>query len=637
MPTIKPSGFYSKSRSTYRDGKTTDNVTVTFIPDAEQSECSDLEVESEDEVPLAQLQNKLNNDVMDFEIVHNSDVESEYTESESESEYVGSDDNEPDAEITDSEEEEGTTKCSASKTDTTLKKGDEPTEENYRWRKKSPHATNYDFTGDEFDAPPLTDWSPRQYFDQFFDSGLFQLLAEQTNLYSVQSKGVSVSTNAKEMEQFIGILITMGFLKYPQYRMYWAKHTKCATISDSMGLKRFETLKRFFHVNDNTKMPKRGEENFDVLYKVRPMIDSLVTKCRNLQQEECHSIDEQIIPTKSRSPIRQYLPKKPHKWGIKVWARCGVSGIVYDFTVYLGKEPNTVISRKYGKVGAVVLQLVKHLPKNVNHKVYMDNLFTSISLFKELKQKGIWAVGTIRSNRLHGADKTMKSKKELTKEGRGSMDYRVDLNSNVTVIRWLDNGLVQAASSFVGPSMGIDIDRWSSQDKKVIKVPCPELIHQYNKHMGGVDLCDMLMALYRVKLGTKKWYMHIVYYCINVSIVNAWILYKRHCNQDGKNRKNIMQLLEFQSRIANSLLWEMKTRLGRPSSESPVPPRKRKSTSTLPADEIRHDDVGHFPIFDDKQQRCKHCKTGYTRIFCEKCITYLCMVKDRNCFYNFHR
>ena len=75
---------------------------------------------------------------------------------------------------------------------------------------------------------------------------------------------------------------------------------------------------------------------------------------------------------------------------------------------------------KYGKVGAVVLNLVETLPKNVEHKVYMDLLFSSINLFNYLKQQGIWAVGIISNNRLYGADKLMqnpKKKKKNRKKG----------------------------------------------------------------------------------------------------------------------------------------------------------------------------------------------------------------------------
>ena len=108
----------------------------------------------------------------------------------------------------------------------------------------------------------------------------------------------------------------------------------------------------------------------------------------------------------------------PHKWGIKVWVRCRVSGILYDFDVYLGKLPDTDTCKKYGKVGAVVLKLVEILPKNVGHKVYMDNLFSSINLFNYLEQQDIWAVGTNRNNRLYGADRLMQNQKELQKKGR---------------------------------------------------------------------------------------------------------------------------------------------------------------------------------------------------------------------------
>ena len=55
-------------------------------------------------------------------------------------------------------------------------------------------------------------------------------------------------------------------------------------------------------------MSKKGTANYDVLYKVRPMLDSLQEKCRDVAPEECHLIDKQVMPTKARCPIRQYLP-----------------------------------------------------------------------------------------------------------------------------------------------------------------------------------------------------------------------------------------------------------------------------------------------------------------------------------------
>ena len=156
-----------------------------------------------------------------------------------------------------------------------------------------------------------------------------------------------------------------------------------------MALKRFENLKRFFHLSDNSKRPRKGAPNYDVLDKVRPMFDSLQEKCRAVAPEEWHSIDKQIIPTMARCPIRQYLLNKPNKWRIKVWARCGISGFLYDFSIYLGKQENSDTSHQFGKIGAVVLQLAEHIPNNVGHKLYMDNLFSTWDLFTELRSQGI--------------------------------------------------------------------------------------------------------------------------------------------------------------------------------------------------------------------------------------------------------
>ena len=136
-------------------------------------------------------------------------------------------------------------------------------------------------------------------------------------------------------------------------------------------------------------MPKLDEYSLDCLYKARKLLDCILKRCRNIEQDEADPIDKQIVPTKSKSLLRQYLSNKTHKWDIKVLARCGVSGIVYGFSVYVGQQDATdATSIMFGKIGAVVIRLVENLSKNVGHKLYMKNLFTSILLFKYLKLQG---------------------------------------------------------------------------------------------------------------------------------------------------------------------------------------------------------------------------------------------------------
>ena len=281
------------------------------------------------------------------------------------------DDNESESEEVDAPQESGEDEFSDEDETPTREKRQKQRAEQYRWRKRAPMVVILSFSGAGFPNPPAEELSPLQFFKRFFSDDLIAHIVEQTILYSMQRSNKNVNTNSSEIEQFIGILLMMGIVKYPQYHMHWSPETRIPAIADCMSINRFQKLKCYFHMNDNSKMPPRDDPSYDKLFRVRPMLDSIVRNCRNLPQEECHSIDEQIIPTKARSSSRQYLPEKPHKWGFKVWARCGVSGIIYDFDVYVGRKDDTNDSPQYGKVGAVVIKLVEFLPKYVGHKVFL--------------------------------------------------------------------------------------------------------------------------------------------------------------------------------------------------------------------------------------------------------------------------
>ena len=65
-----------------------------------------------------------------------------------------------------------------------------------------------------------------------------------------------------------------------------------------------------------------------------------------------------------------------------------------------------------------------------------------------LKKEGLLAVGTIRSNRLQGCP--LLSNKDLQKSAMGASDYRIDNNSGIIIVKWLDNSVVQLTSNYVG-------------------------------------------------------------------------------------------------------------------------------------------------------------------------------------------
>ena len=87
------------------------------------------------------------------------------------------------------------------------------------------------------------------------------------------------------------------------------------------------------------------------------------------------------------------------------------------------------------------------LPSYVGHKVYSDKYISYVTLVQCLKNDGI-SVGTTRDDRLKGAEKVVQDKTSLETRGRGSSDWCLDTNTNITLVRRSDNGVVHLISTY---------------------------------------------------------------------------------------------------------------------------------------------------------------------------------------------
>ena len=519
----------------------------------------------------------------------------------------------------------------------------------YRWRKKDIPKHNGIFTPEVSENEDNTIKTQLEYFKMFWSDKLTDLVVENTNLYSTQKSGSSVNTSRSEIEQYIGMHIKMGVISLPAYTLYWSNEMRYPPIAEIMSLKRFQKLRRFLHFVDNSTF-KEGSS--DKLFKIKPIVEGLRDQCVLVKPEELHSIDEQIIPSKTKfTKIRQYNPKKPVKWGFKNLVRAGASGIIYDFYIYTGKANGDDADEDFEslqKCAQVVARLCKDLPSNRNHRLLFDNWFTTLDLLIYLKKKGILACGTVRSNRLQGCP--LQSNKEMKKAGRGSIDYKSDMNSGIVVTKWCDNNCVHIASNFVGTEPIGTIERWCTDEKARKQIPCPRIILVYNEGMGGVDLSDMLISLYRIVVKTKRWYVKIFWHCIDISKVNAWLLYRRHCQEQGINRRNQLSLLQFILKIADALIHGNRqvTPVAAPRKAGRPPKRKslevgettkrgKKPFTPPPRKEVRQDKLAHWPeIQSTGKGRCRQCGKGFSRVYCIKCGMCLCLTGQKNCFFDYH-
>jgi hypothetical protein len=431
------------------------------------------------------------------------------------------------------------------------------------------------------------------------------------------------------LQIYIGILLRMGVVHMPHYCMYWSSEFRYNTIADYMSRNEFEDIGRFIHFNDNTELAtKHKDPDYDPLFKIRPILERLRQHCLLVAPEQRQSVDEQTIPFKGKNRLRQYLPNKPKKWGFKVMARCcAQTGFTHDFSVYEGKAAQLAEGERAGYQPAdFVILLCKTLPQHKNYVIYFDNWFNFLDL--QLKDMGFLSIGTLRANRHRRC--TLKSQSELCKARRGSYDAKVDANSGLCIVHWFDNRAVQVSSTHIGIKPAKMVKRWDKA-RKFTEVPCPAAVAKYNSHMGGVDLFDMLAAMYRVDHKNRKWYRRVFYWILNVTCVNSWILYRRHCHQNGVPQKDVMDLLAFVAKIALCLIMCNKPaalperKRGRPPlaanrhdvENDEVPedePRQKRAVNVAPLLEVRLDTIGHLPQHKSTKGRCRHCKTSIMRI-----------------------
>lgn len=478
--------------------------------------------------------------------------------------------------------------------------------------------------------------SPFMFFSKYFTNDLLTRMVEYTNLYAVQKSNVFAPTNIEEMKTFTGIHVMMGNLHYPRIKCYWEPKIGISLIYENMPINRFYKLRTNLHFV-NTQ--EAEENNNDRFWKIRPLYDTIRAQLLSLPIEGHLSVDEQMVPFKGQLNVKQYVKNKPQPWGVKLFALCGSSGQMFDFIIYQGSktELDNDHLKIFGQGAAVVLKLSQRINEK-NCRLYFDNYFSNYNLLQYLRNQQIYSSGTARQNRFKNPP--FSSDKDMKKRGRGSCEQVISQDGEVIITKWYDNKPVVMASNYMGIGKSSSCLRWNKNEKQYIEVERPEVITDYNTHMGGVDKLDFLISIHRTFIRSRKWTLRMFTHAIDLACVNAWIEYRKSAAALGMPKKQILDLLHFRAYIAETMILVDKTntrKRGRPSLTEASPIPKRARIEVRPEKEVRLDNVGHLPVTTEKFHRCKkpECK-GKTKFSCCKCKVHLCLDKKKNCFYAYH-
>ena len=223
-----------------------------------------------------------------------------------------------------------------------------------------------------------------------------------------------------------------------------------------------------------------------------------------------------MIPFTERVPAKQFIKSKLNPVGLKNFLLCGKSGRMLEFEIYQGDGTSVPTASKHlGLGGSVVMHLAQTVPSNQNFKLYSDNNFTSVSLVSELTSHVIYTLGVVRKKRMSGCQ--LKVEKELKKVGRGAVDWKVTSDTNVCMVRWLDNGIVTLVSSFAAVAEMDKVKRWSESKKEHVMVDRPLCVRLHNEYMGSVDNNDRMISYYRIEAKTKSGQSELY------SILSTWL------------------------------------------------------------------------------------------------------------------
>jgi len=254
------------------------------------------------------------------------------------------------------------------------------------------------------------------------------------------------------------------------------------------------------------------------------------------------------------------MPLKPVKRGYKVWCLAdSETGFVIRFEVYTGKT--TEKAQDDHTLGEkVVLNLCSHANLDPWMVVAFDNSFTSVHLAQELYSQQLYSVGTVRSHR-KGLPAMLKSKSKL-KQG----EYLFQTNGPVSAVKLMDNKEVTMLSTCCYPKETTEVKRCAKDGTQIV-IPCPLVVSKYNLIMGGVDRFDQLRERYAVSrsFATIKWWHCILYWLIDLAIVNAFIMFQVNKTDSSTVRPD---QLRFRLLLARQLTkgYERKPKRGRPVS-----------------------------------------------------------------------
>lgn len=452
--------------------------------------------------------------------------------------------------------------------------------------------------------------SAKDAFEVFFTDDIIHIITENTNKFiltvrsNFERERDARETNISEIKAFIGLLILSGVKKanHLNFKEMWSNDGMGLEIfTATMTYNRFNFLIRCLRFDDLQTRDER--KTFDKMAHIRDFWTSFTNNCKErYRPSELLTIDEKLEPFRGRCSFKQYIPNKPAKYGMKIFAIVDAKSFyTLNMELYVGQQPEGPF-KKNNSPQDIVLRLIGTY-FNTGRNLTTDNWYTSFPLSKILLDHKITMVGTLRKNKSEIPNQFLPNKFRPEKT---SLFGFTKTTTIVSYVPKKGKSVILLSTHHHNNS----IDPSSEDDLK------PEIITFYNSTKGGVDTVDQMCGTYSVARRTRRWPMVVFFACLNVAGINSMIIFM-------SKGYNVTSRREFLKNLGLSLLIDhLKIR-----SQQDHLPRTLKSLIMKYVD-VQTDDTQDVSSQAARRSRCSFCprqKDRKVRARCSQCKRPVCI------------
>nr|XP_003707254.1 PREDICTED: piggyBac transposable element-derived protein 4-like [Megachile rotundata] len=413
---------------------------------------------------------------------------------------------------------------------------------------------------------------PLHFFKLYFTDILMDQIIKETNKYArkkINEKQLASNSiwhswfdvTREEFMAFIGVILNMRTMPLPNIAEYWStrSNSRIPFYSQTFTRDRFRQIFWMLHLrtdaSSDTSLKTRTRKADDFLQYINTKFAEHFTPSKDI------CIYESIVKFKGRIALITYNPKKPTKWGIRIYVLADVkTGYVYSILPYYGSLTTETLEKPELPISSrIPLTLIKKLLNNVpnaeGYHLYTDRFFTSIPLADELFKMKIHLTGTIMPNRKH-LPAQIKKPRFLIKS---TVAYK---KNNTLVLAWKSKRIVTFLSTSETTSLQNTTSRIRGGDK--INILKPVIAVNYAKKMRPVDRADQYAASYCFLRKSLKWWRKLFFWGMEMCVINSYIMYKTI--QETNNEKPLNHL-NFVKCLVDELVGTF--RQGTPSGIQP--------------------------------------------------------------------